>query len=307
MPLEKNWPRIQRELNSLNLFYSAVVGKSEEEDDLRDLGFEDFIHPKFKDPYSERGLIEATPDFLLLRDDYTCFVEVKSGRNIDERHIEQSQRNSSFSIEGIRESFNRYLEISAEIRDYDSIFVYKKEYLEECINNEKCLERLEKIMEDSVVLSQERGGRLKFWNDTRRTSLEELNDSLGEGIRLPVTPKNEIMIVDDPEVENVVVYLIRKFNERLREEKEIVVSPGDIYREFIPGNIQCDRDRVKNAMEAMRELDAVTLKKGDSKYRVKRDDVGYLMRIPDVLREKDVDDILEKESGGLEDFGVEFE
>lgn len=305
--MEKNWPRIQRELNSLNLFYSAVVGKSNEEENIRGLDFEDFIHPKFKDPYSEEGLIEATPDFVLLRDDYACFVEVKSGRNIEERHIEQSRRNSSFSIEGIRESFNRYLEINAEIKDYDSIFVYKKEHLEECIDNKKCLERLEKIMEDSIVLSQERGGRLKFWNDSRRTSLEELNESLEKGIKLPVTPKNEIMIVDDPEVENVVVYLIRKFKERLREENEFVMSPGEIYRDFIPGNIQCDRDRVKNAMEAMRKLDAVTLKKGESKYRVKRDDVRYLMRIPDVLREENVNDILDKGSEDLGDFGFEFE
>lgn len=304
--LEKNWPRIQRELNSLNLFYSAVVGKSDEEDNLRGLGFQEFIHPKFKDPYSEEGLIEATPDFVLMGDDYTCFVEVKSGRNIEERHIKQSQRNSSFSIEGIRESFGRYLEISAEIRDYDSIFVYKKEYLEECIDNEKCLEKLEDIMEDSVVLSQERGGSLKFWKDSRKTSSEKLNELLEKGIKLPVTPKNEIMIVDDPEVENVVVYLIRKFKERLREEKEFVMSSGEIYREFIPGNIQCDRDRVTNAMDAMRELDAVTLKKGGNKYRVKRDDVRDLMRIPEVLREENVDAILEKESEGLEDFGFEF-
>jgi len=60
-------------------------------------------------------------------------------------------------------------------------------------------------------------------------------------------------------------------------------------------------------MEAMRVLDAVTLKKGESKkYRIKRDDVRYLMRIPDVLREKNVDEILEKKSGDLGDYGVEF-
>lgn len=307
MFLEKNWPRIQRELNSLNLFYSAIIGKSDDEDDLRGLGFEEFIHPKFKDSYSEEGLIEAAPDFLLLREDYTCFVEVKSGRNIEERHIEQSQRNSSFSIEGIRESFNRYLEMSAEIREYDSIFVYQKEHLEDCIGNENCLKNLEKVMEDSVVLSQKRDGKLTFWNDTRRTSLEELNGVLDDGIRLPEIPKNEIMIVDDPEVENIVVYLVRKFKERLRDEKEFVMSGGDIFREFIPGNKRCSRDRVINAMEAMRVLDAVTLKKGESKkYRIKRDDVRYLMRIPDVLREKNVDEILEKKSGDLGDYGVEF-
>lgn len=305
--LETNWLRIKRELDSLNLFYSAVTGRSDSENNFRELGFEEFIHPKFKDPYSEEGLVEAAPDFVLLRDDYTCFIEVKSGRNINEEYIEQSERNSSFSIEGIRESFNRYLERSTEISEYDSIFVFERKYLEECRKNENCLENLKKIMEDSVVLCQEKGGRLTFWDDSSRTSLDELNEVLDQGIKLDETPKNEIMIVDEPEVENVVVYLVRKFKERLREEKEFAKSVGEIYREFIPVQLQCDRDRVENALETMRELDAATSKRGEKKYRVKRDDVRNMMKIPEVLQEKNVDEILGQDSeGGLEDYGVEF-
>jgi len=121
-----NWERIRRELNSLNLFYSAITGRSDKENNFRELGFEEFIQPKFTDSYSEKGLIEARPDFVLLRDQYMCFVEVKSGRNIDKDHIEQSERNSSFSIEGLRDSFSKYLERDVSVSEFDSIFVFQK-------------------------------------------------------------------------------------------------------------------------------------------------------------------------------------
>ncbi len=305
--LVTNWERIRRELDSLNLFYSAITGRSDEENNFREMGFEEFIQPKFRDPYSEEGLIEARPDFVLLRDDYLGFVEVKSGRNISEGHIEQSKRNSSFSIEGLRDSFSNYLERDVLVSEFDSIFVFHKDFLEECVKNQNCLDSLNEIMEDSVVLQQKEGDVLTFWEESEKTSLEELNEILEEGIQLDEVPKNELMIVDDPELENIIVYLQRRFLDALKDEKEIVMSVNEIYGRFIPKNIRCSRDRVKRAMKFIRKLDGATLKKGKDKYRVKREDVKELMKMPEVLLEEDADDVLEEDGAGLEKFGLELE
>ncbi len=304
--LVTNWERIRRELDSLNLFYSAITGRSDKGNNFREMGFEEFIQPKFRDPYSVEGLIEARPDFVLLRDDYMCFVEVKSGRNIGEEHIEQSKRNSSFSIEGLRDSFSNYLERDVSVSEFDSIFVFEKDFLEECRENKNCLDSSNEIMEESVVLVQEKGDVLTFWEESDKTSLDELNEILKDGIKLDEVPKNEIMIVDDPELENIILYLQRRFLDALKDDKEIVKSTAEIYSEFIPKNVRCSRDRVKRAMKFIRKLDGATLKKGAERYRVKREDVRELMMIPEVLLEKDADDVLEEDGEGLEKFGLEF-
>ena len=304
--LVTNWERIRQELDSLNLFYSAITGRSDEKNNFRKMGFEEFIQPKFRDPYSEEGLIEARPDFVLLRDDYMCFIEVKSGRNIDQNHIKQSVRNSSFSIEGLRNSFSNYLERDVSVSEFDSIFVFKKDFLEECVESENCLDNLNEITEDSVVLVQEKGDVLTFCEESDKTSSDELNEVLENGIHLDEVPKNEIMLVDDLELENIIVYLQRTFLDELKDEKEIVRSASEIYSEFIPKNIRCSRDRVKRAMKLIRKLDGATMKKGGEKYRVKREDVKELMKIPEILLEKNADEVLEEDAEGLEKFGVEF-
>lgn len=304
--LVTNWERIRQELDSLNLFYSAITGRSDEKNNFRKMGFEEFIQPKFRDPYSEEGLIEARPDFVLLRDDYMCFIEVKSGRNIDQNHIKQSVRNSSFSIEGLRNSFSNYLERDVSVSEFDSIFVFKKDFLEECVESENCLDNLNEITEDSVVLVQEKGDVLTFCEESDKTSSDELNEVLENGIHLDEVPKNEIMLVDDLELENIIVYLQRTFLDELKDEKEIVMSVSEIYTEFIPKNIRCSRDRVKRAMKLIRKLDGATMKKGGEKYRVKREDVKELMKIPEILLEKNADEVLEEDAEGLEKFGVEF-
>jgi len=183
---------------------------------------------------------------------------------------------------------------------------FKKDFLEECVESENCLDNLNEITEDSVVLVQEKGDVLTFCEESDKTSSDELNEVLENGIHLDEVPKNEIMLVDDPELENIIVYLQRTFLDELKDEKEIVMSVSEIYTEFIPKNIRCSRDRVKRAMKLIRKLDGATMKKGEDKYRVKRADVGELMKIPELLLNKDADEILEEDAEGLEKFGVEF-
>jgi len=89
--LETNWERIKKELDSLNLFYSAVTGRTDKKNGFHGLGFDDLIQVSLKDSYSEGS--EAKPDFILLKDEYLSIVEVKSGSNIDEPYIKQSKRN----------------------------------------------------------------------------------------------------------------------------------------------------------------------------------------------------------------------
>lgn len=73
--LVTNWERIKKELDSLNLFYSAITGRSDEDNNFRKMGFEDFEHLKIKDKRSEEGKDEGTPDFALLQDNYLCLIQ----------------------------------------------------------------------------------------------------------------------------------------------------------------------------------------------------------------------------------------
>lgn len=298
--LASKWQKIKSELDSLNLFYSAITGRSDARNGFYRMGFEDFIHIKLK---GREVSDNPRPDFVLLKDEYMCIVEVKSGKNIDDRHYNQSQRNSSFSIEGLRDYFREYHNKTVEIREFDSLFVYYEETLKECMEHENCKENLENIMEDSIVLSQKRGDKLTYWEENGPVSHSQLDRALEEGIGLDEAPKKEIKIVDDPELENVVYYLTRKLLDHLKEEKEIILSHRDAY-DLIPNHISnCSLDRVRNALETMRELDAATLKQGtNNQYRVKKEDVGKLMDIPTILMNKDAEEILDMEEGSIEDF-----
>ncbi|MFW6041366.1 MAG: hypothetical protein ACOC85_05980 [Thermoplasmatota archaeon] len=298
--METNWDRIKRELDSLNLFYSAVTGRSDVNNGFQGLGFDDYIQITLKDRYSEGS--EARPDFILLKDDYMCIVEVKSGRNIDDQDVKQSSRNSSFSIEGLRNYFRDYHDMHVEIKEFDSVFVYYQDHLEECMKYDNCKEKIEEVMADSVVLSQKKGGDLTYWRGSKNVNSSSLDEALKKGITLDETPKNEIMLVDDPEIENIVVYLIRRFIDGLKNKNEIILSHRDIHQEYIPKNKYCQLDRVKNAMETIRKCGGATLKQGTSKYRVKKSDVAKLMSIPDTLSEKDANDILDIDSENLESF-----
>jgi hypothetical protein len=87
--------RQRREVNSYNLFYSAVTGRANPSLAEHDVQVP-MIFPVIEDRPND---VRAEPDFVLYDGETCILVEVKSGNNIEDRHICQMEECDSVSIE----------------------------------------------------------------------------------------------------------------------------------------------------------------------------------------------------------------
>lgn len=292
-------------MKSINLFYASIVGKDEESSSLSKAGFKPISQVKIVDPYGDEKT-EAKPDFCLFKDDYMAMIEIKSGTNVNEGDIQQLIRNGEFTIEGVRRSFRRTENISLEVSEIESFIVYYKSTIDDCIEIPNCKESFDGIIENGILLTQEENGLLKLHEDSNEPKDETLKTILSTGIDLPKEPKTEFEILDNPFCENVMVFLIRKFINEFKTTNEILMDQFDMRKKFIPPGIACQVYKVKNALECFRKLDCATKERGGDRYRIKKDDLGKLVKVPEFLLNNNCEDVLDEkdreEKISLEDF-----
>lgn len=289
------WVRQRREIGSYNTFYSAITGRASD-DSFHERGYILVnIFPVIKDPRNE---VEAQPDFLLYDGHSLLLVEVKSGNNIEERHISQITEFSKLSIERAE----NYLKETEPIRKstYDGsvaniepVIAYQgldQEYIQNCRNDwPDCQKKLEALEEAGPVLIQSRGGRLELVAGSFTS--EEIQDWLNKGIELPANPKKEILLTEGMEAEALAVAICGIWGQQAAKE-DVQVSITDIRSHF--DNRPIEPGRVRKVVHFLNEVNACEIvEKGTMKARFTQEHMDQILNIERKVAEKSVDAWLE--------------
>lgn len=295
------WERQKKEINSYNLFLAAITGSHGTK------GFSDnginLVDPflEIRDPYEG---VEAEPDFVLFNQETLLLVEVKAGRNINKRHIEQVNDYSKIGLEGA-ENFlaDTDVENQSNLKRVESCIVYPEDIVEKCHGEwDNCSETLSKIANEVPVLTQKRGSELKF-ESNQKFEDEQLNEILKDGIDLPKVPRRDIFLSEGVEKESLAVSICQDIVlNNLIDRFE--VNPIEI-RNFYGKRSKLDLDRISRTLDYLNKIGACTYDPDDEIYRFTTHHEDKILSIESRVREEQVEEVLkdvDENQAELKDF-----
>lgn len=231
-----DWNRQKQEVNSYNVFFSALTPRADP--CLSALGFElPVVFPTIED---NRLDTIAEPDFLLYDGEICLLVEVKGGDNINDRHIDQMRACDDITIETV-EKYLRQTDVaektsySGNVRAVETAISYQgidEEYIRKCQNEwEDCQEQLEELLNYTTVLAQGEGASLR--QVAGRFGTPRLRGIFESGIDLPDNPKREFVLTENVEPESLAVAICRVVGEQAAKGP-VRVTATDIRDQFAP-------------------------------------------------------------------------
>lgn len=151
-----HWKKQRREVDSYNVFFSAFKGAASSKG-LLDLGYKQVGF--FLEISDSRQGVECEPDMVFYDSTNLLLVEVKSGRNVNQRAIEQMERCDALSVEAASNFLS-----DAEVADMgidpnslsniEPVVVYYADVMEECQESDGCRSQLDTLADHGSVLSQ---------------------------------------------------------------------------------------------------------------------------------------------------------
>lgn len=199
--------RQRREVNTYNLFYSAVTARADAPLSSRGVRIP-VMFPVFEDE-SEGRDIEAEPD-VVLYDGSTCTLcEIKSGRNINERDIKQMAECDKVTIETAEEELKNAqtrekTEYDGTVTAVETVIVYQnmdEEFVESTRReSDSFRDALNRLTEHAVLMTQDYGGDLRVLEGNFHTE-GAMQSALRARVSLPENPPDEIMLTEGMEPE----------------------------------------------------------------------------------------------------------
>lgn len=287
--------RQRREVNTYNLFYSAVTARADPPLSSRGVRIP-VMFPVFEDE-SEGRDIKAEPD-IVLYDGSTCALcEIKSGHNINERDIRQMKECNKVTIETAEEELKNAqvrekTEYDGSVTAVESVIVYQdmdEEFVEETRRESADFrDALTRVTEHAVLMTQDYGGDLRvlageFDDDGAMQS------ALRAGVSLPENPPDEIMLTEGMEPEILAVAVTDIWGEQaLDHDDGVVVSREEIRDHFAPRhNVNPgDLDLVFDFLE---DIDACE-ETGTHRYEFRREHMGAILGVEEMVMEQRVED-----------------
>lgn len=291
-------PQVDRqfkEQRAYNLFYSSMTSRASP--CLADHGWRMPIKfGKIQDTYAG---VTSEPDFVLYDGDTCLLVEVKSGNNIEPRHIEQMQRCNELTIDGVEAEFDNAnvrekTGYDGSIRTIDRCIVYhdiNEAWINNCRNlYDNCRKRLEELENEAAILTQDPGGKMRrLAGDFKSNRLQRRFD---EGIDLPENPKEEFALTEQMENEILAVAICSIWGERsISYEAPKKVSVNQIRDHFAPV-FNIPPSRVNRVLYYLHEIDACDHVE-DLTYEFSRDHITNVLKIKETVRKERVDSVLE--------------
>jgi hypothetical protein len=300
--MTERWRRQKQELNSYNVFYSAIKGL-DSQTSLLDIGYR--VVGNFLRISDGREEVEAYPDIVLYNNESLLLVEVKSGNSVEERHLEQMQPADDISIEAVRD-FLRDTDLRDpvlepnELTNIEPLIVYPISTVESCRQSDKCSARLESMAEYASVLSQEKGGLLQLECGTPNSN--QLHTVLDDGINLSTHPDTTVYLCENTEPE-ILSYSISMdiVRPQFKTEQTVEISLEDVYEWYRGRNIS--RRHLVSALTFLTQQGIC--RETDSGYSFSRADAIELMKVDEMLREKPVEDWIDQtdmDQSSLEQF-----
>lgn len=297
----ETWERQRQEIDSYNLFYSAIEHKHKKEG-LINHGFR-LIGPfvEIPDPWNN---VNVEPDFVLFDGASLLLSEIKSGENINEPDIEQMKRYTELGREAV-EDFLKDTPVAennldvTNVETIDYVIVYYADFIQKCRDEwPNCADALAKMETVTPVLTQIPGGKLKL--ESGSLSSDKLHNLLSDGIPLPTRTQKRVYLTENIEPECLAFSICYDIvlNNIGADRCELTVSEiRDYYGRRIP---------IADIEEVFEFLKAVNACREESNgtYVFTRNNISRIMRIESMISERPVAEYLDDddEQSGLEDF-----
>jgi hypothetical protein len=301
--MNEDWYRQKRELDSYNTFFSAIKGEVTGQG-LHDLGYRlvgRFLH--IPDP---RTGVEPSPDFLLYNGETLLLVEVKSGKNISNRDIQQIEDSNALSIEAAQDYLND-TEIQSsglnpdELRHVQPCIIYYEDFIEdECKPYDGCLESLNELAKEAAVLTQDKGSELRL--ERGEVADASLEAALKEGISLPQIPDKNVYLTEGVEKECLAFSICHDCVQNNMGKGRIMITATDVTEFYAKREIPLQR--VSSVLSFLDEAGACR-KRDEGEYEFTTAHMSNIMGVEEKLRDQNIDKWLGEEVTGqssLRDF-----
>ena len=308
MPSVTAGVRQRREVNTYNLFYSAVTGRAEPPLSSRGVRVP-VMFPVFKDK-SEGKDVNAQPD-IVMYDGSTCALcEIKSGHHIDERDIKQMEECDKVTIEKAEEELKNAqvrekTEYDGTVTAVESIIVYQdldEEYIQEAESeSEDFSETLDRLVDHAVLMTQDYGGKLRvlagdFDNDGAMQSV------LRTGVTLPENPQDEIMLTEGMEPEILTMAITDIWGEQALDHEDGVEVTREQVRDFFAPQHNVKAGDLELVFEFLKDIDACE-EIGTYQYEFRREHMNAILGVEEMVMEQRVEEYLrEKDQATIGSF-----
>ncbi|GGM50658.1 hypothetical protein [Haloarcula argentinensis] len=231
--------RQRREANAYNLFYSAVTARATPS--LYNHGVRiPMLFPEIEDRTSD---ITAEPDFVLYDGETCILAEIKSGHNIEGRHIKQMRECDGVDIETAEAALK-----DAQVQDrmgytgtvtaVEPVIIYQdldEAYIEEAeTESTQFRDRLEELTSYAVLMTQDYGDQLRPLRGEFNES-GNLQSLLRRGVELPQNPPDQIMLTEGMEHEILAIAIADVWGEKALDYADgLEVSRTEVRDYFSP-------------------------------------------------------------------------
>ncbi|GGN24933.1 hypothetical protein [Halarchaeum nitratireducens] len=301
--------RQRREVNTYNLFYSAVTARADPPLSSRGVRIP-VMFPVFEDASEGRDL-KAEPD-IVLYDGSTCVLcEIKSGNNISERDIDQMAECAKVSIETAEEELKNAqvrdkTEYDGSVSSVESIIVYQdmdEDTIEELYSDsESFREAFDRLTTYAVLMTQDYGGNLRVlggeFNDDGA-----MQSALRVGVSLPENPPDEIMLTEGMEPEVLAMAVTDIWGERaLDHEDGVRVSRAEV-RDFFAPRHNVRAGDLELAFEFLQDIGACE-KVNTHRYEFRREHMSAILGVEELVMAQRVEEYLrEDDQSTFDSFG----
>jgi hypothetical protein len=287
--------RQRREVNTYNLFYSAVTARADPPLSARGVRIP-VMFPVFSDS-SEGRDVKAKPD-MVLYDGSTCMLcEIKSGNNITERDINQMEGCDRVTIETAEKELKNAqvrekTEYDGSVTAVESVIVYQdmdEQYIEETRRESRSFrDALDRITKHCVLMTQDYGGNLRVLaGDFDSTGA--MQSALQAGVSLPENPPDEIMLTEGMEPEILAIAVTDIWGERALDYEDGVRVSREEIRDFFAPRHNVNPGDLDLVFELLTDIDACE-KIGTHRYEFRREHMKAILGVEEIVMEQRVED-----------------
>lgn len=225
------------ELDWLNLFCSAILGKPNVQDNIscfRNLNYKPFFFNKFNITIEEEDtekLKEVTPDIILWNKELelVIIIEVKGENSVKRKNLLQLNKYKEISIQEVQTRLRNATDNPLiTVKNIYTGIVYRKETISKCYLSDDCRNLLEEIMKNHLAFTQNHGEKLEILNNNIISFDDLLRNALNNGFDLPLNPLIVFYLTKNPCKKGIIWGIVNHIHDKFYNNEiidEIRINP----------------------------------------------------------------------------------
>lgn len=289
--------RQRREVNAYNVFYSSVTDRANP--CLTAHGVRvPLVFPRIED---HRNGVTAEPDFVLYDGESVVLIEIKSGNNVERRHVEQLRRNDAVDIQTAEQALDdaqvrTRTEHDGDVFAVETAIVYQdldEAYISEAKTaSDRFQSLLADLTDHGVVMTQGRGAELRpLEGEFDQTGT--VQRLLGDGVALPQNPPDQIVLTENMGHEILAVAIADIWGEAaLDSDGGVTVSRNEVRDYFAPRH-NVPLDDLTLVFDFLVEHGACSrLDPEEHRYEFRRDHIERVLTVEPTVMDQTVEECL---------------